>query len=82
MRGATGDIDDCLCVDVISIHAPHAGGDAYQLQIHAIFTAFQSTPPMRGATGQRFYHRQRKAISIHAPHAGGDCHRRGEAGRI
>ena len=33
---------------------------------------FQSTHPMRGATGRRYRIRRRLGISIHAPHAGCD----------
>ena len=56
----------------ISIHAPRAGGDA-RFHIYLLLRgAFQSTPPVRGAT--RTLHQRHKAldISIHAPRAGGD----------
>ena len=36
---------------VISIHAPRAGGDGMDTLFHAPFYLFQSTPPVRGATG-------------------------------
>ena len=34
---------------------------------------FQSTLPMRGATGRARMTADRRVISIHAPHAGSDC---------
>ena len=36
----------------ISIHAPHAGGDAAHAAAHLVADEFQSTPPMRGATAK------------------------------
>ena len=37
----------------ISIHAPRAGGDVYVPFNSPVFSVFQSTPPVRGATLQR-----------------------------
>ncbi len=39
--------------DAISIHAPRAGGDDVQYIHYSLFMEFQSTPPVRGATGRR-----------------------------
>ena len=36
---------------IVSIHAPYAGSDADKLISSGIYTVFQSTPPMQGATG-------------------------------
>ena len=41
--------------DAISIHAPRAGGDDVQYIHYSLFMEFQSTPPVRGATGRAFY---------------------------
>ena len=37
-------------IAMVSIHAPHAGGDVVVVDISRMSTAFQSTPPTRGAT--------------------------------
>ena len=55
----------------ISIHAPRAGGDCFRI-IDGGFKRFQSTPPVRGATGDLVFRYRDKDISIHAPRAGGD----------
>ena len=57
----------------ISIHAPHAGCDTLPDGWTASRLAFQSTHPMRGATGQDCKPFRTSVISIHAPHAGCDC---------
>ena len=44
---------DSLRVSVISIHAPHAGRDDGQQTLIPEQIRFQSTRPMRGATGRR-----------------------------
>ncbi len=50
MRGATtSDFGDRLA-SLISIHAPHAGGDLNGPVVQHENGLFQSTPPMRGAT--------------------------------
>ena len=55
MRGATADQGDFLFVILISIHAPHAGGDQATLMASVYAILFQSTPPMRGATVGEFF---------------------------
>ena len=56
----------------ISIHAPRAGSDE-TTKIHEwMAQAFQSTPPVRGATRCNKGARGRHVISIHAPRAGSD----------
>ena len=55
----------------ISIHAPHAGCDDISTSA-AMDSKFQSTHPMRGATGFAECYRAIVRISIHAPHAGCD----------
>ena len=57
----------------ISIHAPHTGRDTSVPAVSWGFALFQSTRPIRGATGAfliSFY--ARPFISIHAPHTGRD----------
>ena len=56
----------------ISIHAPLAGCDLILVQSVRPCRAFQSTHPLRGATGDVVAARQHLAISIHAPLAGCD----------
>ena len=57
----------------ISIHAPCAGGDLLQGGHQCTASlAFQSTPPVQGATLIRFVIFGSMEISIHAPCAGGD----------
>ena len=56
----------------ISIHAPHAGRDRRPQTSRWQKAAFQSTRPMRGATGLKFSDGTYADISIHAPHAGRD----------
>ena len=57
---------------MISIHAPRAGGDALAGFSTNAVTAFQSTPPVRGATYKPKAGSSKWSISIHAPRAGGD----------
>ena len=57
-------------LSVVSIHAPHAGRDMQNMQQSARSGMFQSTRPMRGATGNLFCCWGFKSVSIHAPHAG------------
>ena len=57
---------------LISIHAPHTGGDFRREYETVNDEIFQSTPPTRGATLATFHSRIVFTISIHAPHTGGD----------
>ena len=58
----------------ISIHAPHTGRD-YEVRGGALcINEFQSTRPIRGATGWVSPKMPAKNISIHAPHTGRDFH--------
>ena len=52
MRGATAVSAVFNAFPVISIHAPHAGRDAGPLEKGRQIMLFQSTRPMRGATGR------------------------------
>ena len=52
---------------------PHARGDLGVTPEYVSMVLFQSTPPMRGATGYGQRSFQHCRISIHAPHAGGDA---------
>ena len=72
MRGATNLSAQLMWLVPISIHAPHAGGDAGDVDSLRAFIQFQSTPPMRGATLTFARNGHILSISIHAPHAGGD----------
>ena len=72
MRGATDDDPGWLRHRAISIHAPHARGDACACGESRIGDRFQSTPLMRGATMTDMQPEARATISIHAPHARGD----------
>ena len=58
--------------DDISIHAPHAGRDWSTCSRVRLSITFQSTRPMRGATGAAHYYALTQTISIPAPHAGRD----------
>ena len=60
---------------IISIHAPHTGGDKLGMDTGNFIYAFQSTPPIRGATRGRQGFPIYPGISIHAPHTGGDDHK-------
>ena len=57
---------------VLSIHAPHAEGDLHFDKRRTMRMSFQSTPPMRRATGKLRRVRAVLPLSIHAPHAEGD----------
>ena len=63
-----------LLRSLISIHAPRAGCDSSAWLI-ALLSAirFQSTHPVRGATGAYPHPCHGRRISIHAPRAGCDC---------
>ena len=54
----------------ISIHTPHTGSDIPFTRHRHGFCRFQSTLPIRGATGQRYTAQKRNPISIHTPHTG------------
>ena len=56
---------------VVSIHAPHAGGQLYGLQVGKQKFLFQYMPPTRGGNQQRTQRHRTAFVSIHAPHAGG-----------
>ena len=57
----------------ISIHAPREGGDDHEVFYQYQKSAFQSTPPARGATYVSLARElMRIKISIHAPREGGD----------
>ena len=57
---------------LVSIHAPHAGGDDLGCRCRGRGFRFQSTPPTRGATLGIMAGSPYAPVSIHAPHAGGD----------
>ena len=54
MRGATNKSNDVSAARTISIHAPHAGRDNFVTVTLTPTNVFQSTRPMRGATGEDF----------------------------
>ena len=56
----------------ISIHAPREGSDRFTLSISPYFRIFQSTLPVRGATGALSAPCWAASISIHAPREGSD----------
>ena len=56
----------------ISIHAPRAGCDVAIPDSFVYSLQFQSTHPVRGATGSARRRQVRSGISIHAPRAGCD----------
>ena len=61
---------------VISIHTPHAGSDTEVMAMRVEADIFQSTLPMRGATGRDLPGWTGCRISIHTPHAGSDNSKR------
>ena len=56
----------------ISIHAAREGGDLTRLKAREEAVAFQSTPPVKAATGYHCRNRHAIRISIHAAREGGD----------
>src|SRR5665213_3111647 len=62
----------CWHSEIVSIHAPRAGGDWAAFVPTYFSSEFQSTPPARGATRPRPTPAPRTSVSIHAPRAGGD----------
>ena len=67
---------------VISIHAPLAGCDNTRLPVRARPRSFQSTHPLRGATGGWGQHPHPPIISIHAPLAGCDVDKLKEYAKV
>ena len=61
-------------VDIIniSIHAAREGGDYIAPYLFRKLKLFQSTPPVKAATGMGRYSRADGSISIHAAREGGD----------
>ena len=73
VQGATSgqQVPGVLCH--ISTHAPRAGSDSFVLLSRSRNFTFQSTLPVRGATGHALGHLvPQSLISIHAPRAGSD----------
>ena len=56
----------------ISIHSPHTRGDEEEEEEAPKPTKFQSTPLIRGETGQAHHRGGGQAISIRSPHTRGD----------
>ena len=61
-----------LQIQKISIHAPRAGSDMVYVDNGKDYRGFQSTLPVRGATGHLCHNALPELISIHAPRAGSD----------
>ena len=59
----------------ISIHAAREGGDCPPSKVYAASPPFQSTPPVKAATGIAVATYSNDGISIHAAREGGDHHR-------
>ena len=66
---------------MISIHAPRAGSDQNWRNAPQAQKIFQSTLPVRGATGQTKPKLANAVISIHAPRAGSDLDYRRDSGK-
>ena len=64
--------------NIISIHAPRAGSDRMVKAAPRREIVFQSTLPVRGATGSLIDATVGRNISIHAPRAGSDYCRRAD----
>ena len=56
----------------VSIHAPRAGRDSGKIARKSATFSFQSTRPVRGATGVTSSPHHVSSVSIHAPRAGRD----------
>ena len=56
----------------VSIHAPREGCDLQGNCMRGVWAWFQSTHPVRGATGLRHLDRAVRDVSIHAPREGCD----------
>ena len=62
-----------ISTQYISIHAAREGGDLTRLMIMCdIYSAFQSTPPVKAATQIKQHMFGKTEISIHAAREGGD----------
>ena len=72
MRGETLELQGRCKRLGISIHSPHARGDAGGGEREHVGLIFQSTPLMRGETAHTPSAHPACAISIHSPHARGD----------
>ena len=72
MRAATQPAKTVPALDIISIHAAHAGSDNGTYAIICKNYRFQSTLPMRAATSTDNSTFGLSVISIHAAHAGSD----------
>ena len=71
MRGATNVQDIYSIVADVSIHAPHAGRDYYQIRIDKE-TKVSIHAPHAGRDGHWISDLGTSLVSIHAPHAGRD----------
>ena len=71
---AGSDRDETVQAEIIyiSIHTPLAGSDRHRQPNHRKTKRFQSTLPLRGATGRLGEHHRDALISIHTPLAGSD----------
>ena len=81
MRGATRRTGTTRSGRTISIHTPHAGSDSKCKNSCQNDPEFQSTLPMRGATGTHLESGRAGSISIHTPHAGSDIQQPEDRGR-
>ena len=72
-RDAEARVAARVCAVDISIHAPRAGRDLDPPLRIGTPERFQSTRPVRGATGTKDNATAGDDISIHAPRAGRDC---------
>ena len=69
-----GDLGVCNFASAsgISIHAAREGGDSADFAVQAAVLRFQSTPPVKAATGSFLCKQIGQNISIHAAREGGD----------
>ena len=72
MKAATRVGHDANQQSVISIHAAREGGDGTVWKPCTKATLFQSTPPVKAATGTNVEYGEIVEISIHAAREGGD----------
>lgn len=63
---------DAVLRRVVSIHTPRAGSDAPRRDLIPEIAGFQSTLPVRGATGSVSREYNSQVVSSHAPRAGSD----------
>ena len=78
MKAATRAAEDAFKLLPISIHAAREGGDDVDYIDKLTHTLFQSTPPVKAATGYIEFIRRKGEISIHAAREGGDKSNRKE----